>query len=383
MRVRHAGAVASLILLVSVVGATSPAGADPVAGGSAGGYAVAADLAGQSLIPATPESSVAAPPFGNDSNTSIPIDADPLAVNGTLVSSASVHQASDIQSALEQPDAAQSVPGPYNAQGVGQIEDLEVLVDAVSEGVPLVEADLLRGEAVAVCKAGTVSYSASSEVVNLVIGGEDPLSGPLNDLVGQISEALNASPLVDVLDVDVNVVTKDASGASVDALVLTILSAVDPEAPLIQVRLGHGEVSDAGCGAAAAPPQCSDTTDNDGDGVIDADDPGCHSDGDADNPDSYDPNDDDEANGGGAPACSDGVDNDGDSVIDTDDPGCHTDGDATNPASFDPNDDDEADEEVQAGAALPKTGAAVPMVIGLGLLAAFGAVEVLRRRALA
>jgi len=335
MHARLAGAAASLILLVSLVGASAPAGADPVAGGKAGGHAVAADLAGNSLVPPTPASSVSAPPFGNDANTSIPIDADPLAVNGTLKSSASVHQASDIASALEQPDAKQSVAGPYNAQGVGQIEELQVLVDAVAEGVPLVEADLVRGEAVAVCKAGSVSYSASSEVVNLVIGGEDPLSGPLNDLVDQISDALNASPLVDVLDVDVNVVTKTATGASVDALVLTVLTAL-PDAPLLQVRLGHGEVSDVGCGAAAAPPQCSDTTDNDGDGVIDADDPGCHTDADAANPDSYDANDDDEAN-----------------------------------------------PEVEAANQLPKTGAAVPTGIGLGLLAAFAAVEAIRRRAIA
>jgi hypothetical protein len=151
------------------------------------------------------------------------------------------------------------------------------------------------------------------------------------------------------------------------------------------VLLGHAEVGPLTCAAAAAPPQCSDTTDNDGDGVIDAEDPGCHSDGNADNPDSYEPNDDDETNaaGGGGPACSDGVDNDGDGVIDADDPGCHTDGDATNPDSYDANDDDEANPEVAAETALPKTGAAVPVGIGLGLLAAFAAVEAIRRRAIA
>lgn len=52
------------------------------------------------------------------------------------------------------------------------------------------------------------------------------------------------------------------------------------------MRLGHAEVSRVACGA---PPQCSDGIDNDGDGLIDADDPGCHTDGDASNPDSYDP----------------------------------------------------------------------------------------------
>ena len=102
--------------------------------------------------------------------------------------------------------------------------------------------------------------------------------------------------------------------------------------------------------AEATGAQCSDGVDNDGDGVIDARDPGCHSDNDANNPDSYNPNDNDETDrrtGGsgddeGTPQCSDGRDNDGDGVIDSRDPGCHTDGNADNPDSFDPDDDSEA-----------------------------------------
>lgn len=43
----------------------------------------------------------------------------------------------------------------------------------------------------------------------------------------------------------------------------------------------------------------------------------------------------------GKPQCSDEVDNDDDALVDIDDPGCHTDGKANNPATYDPNDDDE------------------------------------------
>ena len=43
------------------------------------------------------------------------------------------------------------------------------------------------------------------------------------------------------------------------------------------------------------------------------------------------------------PQCSNTTDDDGDTVIDTNDPGCHTDGDPTNPGTYDPNDDDETD----------------------------------------
>ncbi len=44
------------------------------------------------------------------------------------------------------------------------------------------------------------------------------------------------------------------------------------------------------------------------------------------------------------PQCSDGVNNDGDGLVDSADPGCHTDGDANNSGSYDPNDNDETDE---------------------------------------
>lgn len=361
------------LLTLTMVGATiggSPAGADPAKAGKADAFALTATLAGNALIPPTPAATVTAPPFADDEQTTIPIDAAPLAVDGTLVANARVHQASDIPSALEQPASAQAVAGPYNAQAVGQVEDLEVLVDAVAAGVPVVEADAVRGEAVAVCQGTTPTYSASSEVVNLVIGGEDPLSGPLNDLITQIADAIGASPLVDLVNIEVNKVTVSATGASVDALVVSVLQVADPAAPPVQIRVGHAEVSGVTCGAI---PQCSDTQDNDGDGRIDALDPGCHTDGNPNNPDSYDPNDDDESD----PECSDLADNDGDGVIDAADPGCHTDGDAGNPASYDPNDDDERDSGVSP---LPITGGSVPMTAAAALGAGALALLALRRR---
>ena len=70
-------------------------------------------------------------------------------------------------------------------------------------------------------------------------------------------------------------------------------------------------------------PQCMDGIDNDGDGLIDAADPGCHTDGNASNSASYDPLGASEAN----PqiyACDDGIDNDGDGLVDAQDPGCYT-----------------------------------------------------------
>jgi hypothetical protein len=103
--------------------------------------------------------------------------------------------------------------------------------------------------------------------------------------------------------------------------------------------------------------QCDNGIDDDGDGVIDDQDPGCHSDGNAGNPNSYVASDNDESNGGsagtggsgnnggnngnnnngngGETQCADGRDNDGDGLVDEDDPGCHEGNNINNPYNAD------------------------------------------------
>jgi LPXTG-motif cell wall-anchored protein len=97
---------------------------------------------------------------------------------------------------------------------------------------------------------------------------------------------------------------------------------------------------------AATPPettkaQCSDDEDNDGDGKVDAADPGCHVGGTLSG--RYNPDDDDESDdrtgGSSGTQCSDDKDNDGDGKIDADDPGCHEGNDINNP--YNPDDDSE------------------------------------------
>ncbi|RME55577.1 hypothetical protein D6777_00050, partial [Candidatus Woesearchaeota archaeon] len=68
--------------------------------------------------------------------------------------------------------------------------------------------------------------------------------------------------------------------------------------------------------------QCSDGVDNDNDGLVDMDDPGCEN-----------PEDDDESNEENS-QCSDNIDNDNDGLVDMDDPGCEN-----------PEDDDESNED--------------------------------------
>jgi hypothetical protein len=150
----------------------------------------------------------------------------------------------------------------------------------------------------------------------------------------------------------------------------------------------NGETKGSG-GNKGNKPECSDGKDNDGDGLIDAADPGCHSDGNANNAASYDASDDNEANGGsgaGAPQCSDTVDNDGDGLVDAADPGCHSDGNASNPASYVPSDDSELNgagvQGASSGGSLPMTGTDIigAALIGALLLAAGLALRRLPRR---
>ncbi len=155
--------------------------------------------------------------------------------------------------------------------------------------------------------------------------------------------------------------------------------------------------------AAETPgPQCSDTLDNDGDGKIDAADPGCHSDNDATNSASFNANDNDETDAAGPSTgsagddasdsktqCSDKKDNDGDGKIDAADPGCHEDNDINKP--FNPDDDSEGSDGSGGGggggggnqgtnaSSLPFTGTDVVGLTLAGLLMLAGGL-LLRRR---
>ena len=120
------------------------------------------------------------------------------------------------------------------------------------------------------------------------------------------------------------------------------------------------ETTSAAQASSVAPKgggeQCSDGVDNDGDGYIDAADPDCHTDGNPNNPGSYNPQGPSEGTAptgpssgpgttpgeGGQTECSDKKDNDGDGLIDSKDPGCHSDGNPNNPSSYNPKDDNES-----------------------------------------
>lgn len=369
-----ASLLAALIAAGTLAAFGGPAAADPIQSGSASAFGGVIRVGGEDVAGPEPVAAVETVP-GDVEETTIDIPAEPVAVSGTLIAIANVHEASDIESGLTVVE--QEVAGPYNARGLGQIEGAQVLVDAVGEGIPLVGAAAIRAEAVGVCTAGTVQYSANSEIIDLDIGGEDiPLNAPVQDLIDALTGVLADTGLEAVVDIERNVVTElEGGGIAVDALVVTVLAAAG-DAPLAQVTLGHAEVGPLECRPMT---QCTDGLDNDGDGGrIDEADPGCHTDGVADNAESFDPNDDDESD----PECSNNVDDDGNADVDSADPDCHTDGDAANPASYDPLDDSERGAPAAAaGGVLPRTGGTpTGALAGGALLAAALGGLFLRRR---
>ncbi len=374
---------ASLVLMLAALtlfAAAGPAQAQDASPTAASAYGATATLAGQELIPPTPQ--VAVPVGEEDSQTLVDVPADPLAISGTLTATATSHQTADVESQLTVVE--QDLAGPYNATGVGSVENLEVLVNQVGENVSLLTADVVQAEAVAVCSQSGPQFSATSEIVNLQIADQQlPLNAPVEQIVDALNGVLEQSGLNQVVNVERNVVEQTDTGASVTALVVTLLQAAGDD-PVAQVKIAQASVDQEACNFQL--PECSDTVDNDGDGVIDDADPGCHTDGDATNPDSYDPQDDSEQE---APQCSDGVDNADpeDTLADAADPGCHTDGNADNPDTYDANDNDETDEAVSDSSvntttALPRTGSNDGALAGGGMAMGLGALALvaLRRR---
>ncbi|MBM4391998.1 MAG: hypothetical protein FJ090_12825, partial [Deltaproteobacteria bacterium] len=71
--------------------------------------------------------------------------------------------------------------------------------------------------------------------------------------------------------------------------------------------------ADSTCSSGSGTEACLDGNDNDGDGLVDCDDPDCAADS--------------SCTGSGTPteACLDGADNDADGLVDCDDPDCASD----------------------------------------------------------
>ena len=251
------------------------------------------------------------------------------------------------------------------------------------------------------CRGQAPQVTRTSQVIQL---GGTGIALPAAGCADGTADTVVEIPLVATIVCNAD----DLAGAAVvrEALDVFVLN-VGGNSLAKETTAASEAVSVAPAGGETGGPQCSDMVDNDGDGVVDAADPGCHTDGNPNNPASYNASDNDETDprgtGGsgddetrGRPECSDNRDNDGDGRIDEDDPGCHTDGNANNPASYDAQDDDEGDDGGVAGtgaggggdgagagdgadSTLPFTGSNLVGLILAGLLVLAGGL-VLRRR---
>ncbi|MGH3862763.1 choice-of-anchor P family protein [Actinokineospora sp.] len=211
---------------------------------------------------------------------------------------------------------------PGGAQGANSTAVVNNLV--INVGAVVIRARVLHSEAAATCGPTGPKLTGYSQVAGLSINGT-----PINVIDQPVT--IPANPLV-VVAINEQTVTP----GKITQRALHVRSALLG----VDIAISESIAGFSGNPCQAPKPQCSDTADNDGDGKVDATDPGCHTDGNPDNPDSYDPNDNDETD---VPKtqCNDGVDNDDDKLTDAEDPGCHTDGNPDNPASYDPSDNDE------------------------------------------
>ena len=179
-----------------------------------------------------------------------------------------------------------------------------------------ISAAVLNASASYTCQGGQAVPAGSTTVAGLVVNGT-PITVPPGNAPLTI-------PLGPAGSLTLNQIVQEPNRITARALVLTT--------PLADVVIAEATADITGT-PCAPPKQCSDGIDNDGDGLADAQDPGCLS-----GPgDTYDPNDDSELDF----VCSDRRDNDGDGRIDADDPGCLSGPGGT----YNPMDPDERDTE--------------------------------------
>jgi serine protease AprX len=159
----------------------------------------------------------------------------------------------------------------------------------------------------------------SSERIADKVRGKGTLKKTFRSIGGVAAELSGREVLKLAGDGDVLAITQDAPVHAAAAKLPACSDRKDNDAD------GKIDANDPGCSGPKdnaekdpappppppPPPACADGSDNDGDGLVDTSDPGCESSTDTDE---YNP----------PPVCSDGSDNDGDGRVDGDDPGCES-----------------------------------------------------------
>jgi len=269
-----------------------PANASPLQAVTASAYGLS--VTGALTVAPTPTTSASFPPSADNQFSSLlNIPAEPLIISGTATVRAVTATDSTIAATVPADRLVRQGGGPlpalYNARAYSRIEGLGVLLGAEPiEGVDIlpdagIRAGAIEAEALVSCVNGAPVVVTGSRLIGpLNVLGLD-LEAPVDNTVNTVTDALN---IPGVLEARRNVVNPVPGGVEVIALQLAVLGTT------LVVNLAEARVSGSTCGPV---PECSDGIDNDGDGRIDIADPDCHTDGNADNPASYDPNDPSEA----------------------------------------------------------------------------------------
>ena len=286
-----------LVLVMALI--SSPAYAQQLVSTTARAFGASIDLLNSQLLPPTPNVTAGpGPNLGSNNLLTVPI--------GTLVSAgvAGAKARTTLNPSItpEVPlDRLRVVspggaarPAAFNAQAYARITGAVIAAQEGAELPPAVtslfgagtilSADVIHAEALVGCVGGQAIIVAGSQLAGVSLLGLDLtqlVDGTLNQVVplGNTVLALLGGSLI------ANEVVQTPNGVAINALHLRVPN-------LLDVTLAHAEVTGAQCREA---PECSDGIDNDGDGRIDIADPECHTDGNPDNPQSYDPNDDSEA----------------------------------------------------------------------------------------
>ena len=292
--------VIGILLLLTIM--SGPADASPLRTTTARAYGASVNLLSLGLIPPTPPNVQAGPGPGTGSNNLLTVPLGTLVSDGTVSAKAQTTldstQQSELPAANTRVYAPAGAPKPagYNAKAYARVDGLVVAASDVA-GLPpevaalfdvtaLISADVIHAEALVACVAGSPVIVGGSQLAGVSALGSDltPLvDGTLNQTVVPLGNTVLGL-------LGGSIIANQVVASGPDNLSLNALHIVIPN--ILDVVLAHVEVTGATCEPV---PECSDGIDNDGDGRIDIADPECHTDGNADNPASYDPNDNSEA----------------------------------------------------------------------------------------
>lgn len=182
-----------------------------------------------------------------------------------------------------------------------------------SSSAPAADLFVTKSGPAAVTRGSTVTYtlavtnSGPAAAQNVVVS--DPVPGGLSYLSSTLSSCAQQGPAVvcplgtltpGTTTFTVTFYAPAAQHCSVTTVLNTAAVSADND-PNPANNTSQTVATTLNC--PVLPPQCSDGLDNDGDGLADARDPGCHADGNANNPGSYDPQDDDETDPVGLTGC--------------------------------------------------------------------------------